>query len=1150
MTWKVVSIVLTLFGISGSNLCVYSQAQTFDGKHTEEITSSYHSTLARLSFWVPPEQNADFESAYRMKVVPILKAHGLVESPKQGRYTPERVFSRLFEVNTPNDVSEKQKSLSDDPVWKELLKSLGPIFGATPPDSPIRYEFSLYTTSAGSGRSVPAGPGKSVFIGPGTTEPAGRGRRHWRTYDITDGLAGGMVNSIFQDKDDYLWFCTNGGVSRYDSYRFKNFTKEDGLAHTSVLSGLQDKEGVYWFGTDGYGVSRYDGHGWKTFTKENGLIGNEVYSIFQDRDGYIWFGTDGGLSRYDGKNWTSLSKKDGLAGHKIYSIFQDKDGYLWFGTNDGGVCKYDGKNFTITLNTEDGLAYNDIRSIFQDKEGHLWFATYGNGISRYDGATFSNILPGIMLLSALQTHDGYIWVSSWYGVACYDGQSWSSFKTQDGLAHNWVRSIYQDREGYLWFGTYLGGVSRYDEQFTTFTEADGLVNNDVRTILQDKVGNLWFGTAGRGATRYDGTSFITFPRESMMPGFIFAILQDREENLWFGSSRGLNRYNGSTFTLFTPADGLPSNFIAEDGIPQSSVSAIAQDKKGNLWIGIDGGGVSRYDGHTFTTFTIQDGLASNKINSILLDTKGNLWIATNGGVSRYNGLDFITFTEADGLASNFVSSVLQDRDGNFWFGTDGGVSQYNGHGFISFTRKDGLAGDMIASIIQDRKGNLWFGTDGGVSQYDGKTFQTITRQDGLASNTVWPILQSQTGELWFGTFAGVTRFRPPASLTPPVFIDAVLADQRYAGVSEVTFSSSVKLIAFEFQSRSLKTLPKSMVYRYRLRNYNESWKTTKEQRVEYQALPKGKYIFEVQAVDRDLNYSKTANVTLNIILPFYMKAEFLILTTGLGATLMATMVFLATALVKRRRQVHAYQQEAVLELQDARKIQMSLLPTNSPSLDGFDIAGLSIPAREVGGDFFDYLTLDDGAIAVALADVSGNGMKGAMNAVLANGMLHVTSTIEANCGKILSKLNADLHSRIEKLTFICLELAIIHRNDGIIRFANAAQPHPIIKRGGDVLEFESNSELPLSMKDDTVYVDCEMELQSGDIVVFYTDGIIEAENSAKEMYENHRLEDFIAGMDSSLNAREIIEALLQDISGFVGNAEQYDDMTIVVVKKL
>jgi len=88
------------------------------------------------------------------------------------------------------------------------------------------------------------------------------------------------------------------------------------------------------------------------------------------------------------------------------------------------------------------------------------------------------------------------------------------------------------------------------------------------------------------------------------------------------------------------------------------------------------------------------------------------------------------------------------------------------------------------------------------------------------------------------------------------------------------------------------------------------------------------------------------------------------------------------------------------------------------------------------------------------------------------------------------------------------------------------------------------------MMSDVTYPDGELALQTGDIVIFYTDGIIEAENEAEEMYSTERFQQFLAGMDSSMGAERVIEAILQDVSRFVGAAEQYDDMTIVVVKKL
>jgi len=214
-----------------------------------------------------------------------------------------------------------------------------------------------------------------------------------------------------------------------------------------------------------------------------------------------------------------------------------------------------------------------------------------------------------------------------------------------------------------------------------------------------------------------------------------------------------------------------------------------------------------------------------------------------------------------------------------------------------------------------------------------------------------------------------------------------------------------------------------------------------------------------------------------------------------------------------------------------------LLPDAAPQVEGFDIAGVSRPAREVGGDFFDYLSLADGKIGIALADVSGKGLKGAMSAVLANGMMHEVTKIEASCGDILSTLNASLYPRMEKLMFTAFGLAILDQDAKTLRWANAAQPYPIVKRDEQVSEFKCDGELPLGMMRNMTYPDWEQELQAGDIVVFYTDGIIEAENEAEEMYGTERLEQVVTRINSTMNAGEIIETILQDVDDFVGAAQ-------------
>ncbi len=227
--------------------------------------------------------------------------------------------------------------------------------------------------------------------------------------------------------------------------------------------------------------------------------------------------------------------------------------------------------------------------------------------------------------------------------------------------------------------------------------------------------------------------------------------RDKEGNLWFGTvGGGVSRYDGKSFTNFTTTQGLSNN----------NVWGITEDKRGNLWFATIGGGVSRYDGKSFTNFTTAQGLSDNKVWSIKEDKKGNLWFGTVGGVSRYNGKSFTNFTTAQGLSNNYVWCIAEDKKGNLWFGTNGGgVNKYDGKSFTSFTSAQGLTNDNVYSIAEDKKGNLWFGTDRGVSKYDGKSFTNFTTEQGFSDNKVWSIKEDRAGNLWFGTNSeGVIRY--------------------------------------------------------------------------------------------------------------------------------------------------------------------------------------------------------------------------------------------------------------------------------------------------------------------------------------------------------------------------------------------------------
>jgi len=199
---------------------------------------------------------------------------------------------------------------------------------------------------------------------------------------------------------------------------------------------------------------------------------------------------------------------------------------------------------------------------------------------------------------------------------------------------------------------------------------------------------------------------------------------------------GVSRYDGIHFTTFTTKQGLPEN----------DIEGILEDKKGNIWFGHVTAGVTRYDGTSFTTFTKEQGMANNEIFNIIEDKKGNLWFATNGaGVIRFDGNSFTTFTTKQGLAHNVVPCIVEDMTGNLWFGTmGGGVSRYDGTSFTNFTTSHGLAENNVNSIIQDDNGGLWFGTNKGFSNLK---FRDQKRENNSAQMTEAGLLNENNEQL-------------------------------------------------------------------------------------------------------------------------------------------------------------------------------------------------------------------------------------------------------------------------------------------------------------------------------------------------------------------------------------------------------------------
>jgi ligand-binding sensor domain-containing protein len=306
------------------------------------------------------------------------------------------------------------------------------------------------------------------------------------------------INCIFQDRRGNYWFGTDGhGVCRYDGRVVTRFTVDNGMCSNFVWTVTEDTTGKIWFGTRD-GICRYDGTSFTSFTSTDGVRTNSPDRSVEYQAGSLWFGRRDGVYRYDGTSLASFAIHPASyqpppssmnRPYAIYSILEDKGGNLWFGTEQKGVCRYDGKDFTWF--TEEGLNRAAVRCIFQDSKGNIWFSNNGAGVCRYDGTSLIN-------------------VTEEEGLSNEDFLKTSRIKDTPGTLAR-VFTIAEDDTGNLWFGTIDAGVWRYDgASLTNFTAEDGLGSNTVRAIYKDNAGTLWFGTNGAGIRRYNGTSFVDF----------------------------------------------------------------------------------------------------------------------------------------------------------------------------------------------------------------------------------------------------------------------------------------------------------------------------------------------------------------------------------------------------------------------------------------------------------------------------------------------------------------------------------------------------------------------------------------------------------------------------------------------------------------
>jgi len=294
-----------------------------------------------------------------------------------------------------------------------------------------------------------------------------------------------------------------------------------------------------------------------------------------------------------------------------------------------------------------------------------------------------------------------------------------------------------------------------------WTTGNGLPQNSVLAIAQTPDGYLWLGTED-GLARFDGVRFTIFDMRNtpaLESNEVDALLADRRGGLWIGT-------HGGGITLLS--HGVFQSFTRRAGLANDSVQALYEDEREDLWIGTDGGGLSRLRNGKFETYTGKDGLADNAVFSVCGDGSGGVWAGTHGGLSHWVGGRFVNTYKKDGLPGDDIRSVYRDRQGNLWIGTNGaGLARLNAKGITTFTARDGISSNRIWSTFEDSSGSLWLGTGGGgIDRFRNGQFSHFTAKEGFSGDDVWAILEDREGSLWIGSAGGgLNRLRDASFAT-------------------------------------------------------------------------------------------------------------------------------------------------------------------------------------------------------------------------------------------------------------------------------------------------------------------------------------------------------------------------------------------------
>jgi ligand-binding sensor domain-containing protein len=772
---------------------------------------------------------------------------------------------------------------------------------------------------------------------------------------MVEGLASNEIFSIVQDRTGYLWIGTNNGLQRFDGIHYKTFKSQKNNPHSIssnvIIRLMIDAKDNLWLLTNAGEVGLFDKNTF-VYTPVPVISRKQNISVFAekrlitDEYGNIFLSIRGDeVLRYDEQkrqfgsitsfiplkeDWgiTSLSQQPGTQKY-------------WMGLQTGGLVIYNRKTGNLSYtghNVENEPAIeicgpkSDFAYSFFDKQGRVWFHQWGGGFPycmQYD--TKRNILQRFEFITTLRTYHelrGFVQLSNGqigvYGLKVLalfneDERKFelipNEYRNGQGINYEEINTLYEDREKNIWVTTRENGLYRFNPSTQYFTSIFHLNRTkgsigvgSVMSFIETKNGELLTGTWEDGPFRYT-TNLKNIPlkfRDSAKIGvpYLWSLCASADSNtIWMGAQPGLIEYDQQKGT---------QRFRNPAVLQNHTIRQLAEDKGGNLWLGMHAFGLYRWvnpKDHKIDSVVKMPQVANAMVNRLMINKYNEVWVGTgNEGLfvfDAYSGRMIKQWKDgatAEGtMLGSSIMAILQYNDSLTLIGGLSELFFYNRetNKLKPLRLPDAIMGN-ISSLERDDDGFIWMGTTNALYRFhpDMSAMVLFNRLDGMSSDhfNLSASYKMKDGRMLFGTSNSFICFNPKnirlSDVRRPIVITGI-----QAGKTELHLDSVMNLDMLTLGDRdnSLRFTfsplyySNSLLVQYKMENIDNEWKVAdKDNTASFPYLPPGHYTLMLRSLNAEgIPYSSPTVLKIRILPPFYQTWWFYTLL----ALMMAFLLF-------------------------------------------------------------------------------------------------------------------------------------------------------------------------------------------------------------------------------------------------------------------